>query len=151
MNAFPILSSSITGIMVLGSFAALLISAILILDHRFNPLRKLAVFRVRKAPAVHFERLAHATIGDTPTRRAWFRYTLSFAFDADAVYLRHSRVVPFFPAFWRMPRKQIRSYRSDCWTVRIHAVDPPLNADFGPGFIAALQKNTPPVSAQNRR
>ena len=141
MNALLIASSSMTGLFVFGSVAALFIGILLFLDHRLDPFRRLTRFRVQAAPGIRFERLAYATIGDTPTRRAWYRHTLSFAIDSDSVYLRRSRLIPFIPAFWRLPRKQVRRCEHDYWTVRISAADPPLNADFGSDFVAALTKN----------
>ena len=131
-----------TGIIILGSFATILIGTILILDRRFDPFRRLASFRVQAVPDVRFERLSYATVGDTPTCRAWYRHTLSFVLDSDSVYLRHSRLIPFFPSFWRLPRKQVRPCKHDFWTVRIYATEPPLNADFGSDFVAALQNKS---------
>jgi len=138
MNALPIAASSMNGVFVLGLFSALLIGTLLFLDRRLDPFRTLRRFRVQAAPGIRFERLAYATIGDTPTRRSWYRHTLSFAIESDSVYLRRSRLIPFFPTFWRLPREQVRRCEHDCWTVRIYAADPPLNADFGSDFVAAL-------------
>jgi hypothetical protein len=135
----PIQIASITGVIVLGSFAALLLGTILFLERRHDPFRRLAPFRVPAARGVRFKRLDYATIGDTPTWRAWYRHTLSYALDSDYVYLRHSRLIPFFPSFWRLPRKQVRPLKDDYWTIRIHAADPPLNADFGSDCVAALR------------
>jgi hypothetical protein len=138
MNLLPI--ASITGFIVLGSFATLLIGTILILDRRHDPFRRLSSLRVPAARGLHFQRLDYATIGDTPTRSSWYRHTLSYALDSDYVYLRRSRLIPFFPLFWRLPRKQVRPYEHDHWSIRIYAADPPLNADFGSGFVAALRQ-----------
>ena len=141
MNALTIGSSSTTGLFVFASVVALFIGMLLLLDHRLDPFRRLARFRVHAAPGIRFQRLAYATIGDTPTRRAWYRRTLSFAVDTDSVYLRRSRLIPFIASFWRLPLKQVCLCEHDYWTVRISAADPPLNADFGSDFIAALTKH----------
>ena len=140
MSVFPIASTSIIGVFVLGTFAAIFVGTLLILDRRHNPLHKLARFRVRCPQGVRFDRLTSASIGYTPTRQSGWRYTLSVALDSDWVYLRLSRVVPFFPVFWRLPRKQVRPLEDDYWTIRIHSFDPPLNADFGTDFVAALRR-----------
>lgn len=124
-----------------GCFFTLLIGTVLILARRLDPFRRLARFRVPSAQGIRFERLAYATIGDSPTRRAWYRHTLSFALDSDWVYLRHSHFVPFFATFWRLPRKQVRPYENGYWTIRIYAAEPPLNADFGSHFVAVLRKH----------
>jgi hypothetical protein len=127
------------GIVLFASFATLLVGTVLILDRRHDPLRRLSRFRVRDASGIRFERLGYATIGDTPTKRAFYRHTLSFALDAEWLYLRHSRAVPFIPAFWRLPRRQIRPLEDVYWTIRITACEPALNGDFGPEFLNALK------------
>ena len=132
-----------TGFFVLGSFATLMIGTLVILDRRHNPLHRLARFRVPCPPGVRFDRLTSASIGYTPTRQCSWRYALSVALDSDWVYLRYSRVVPFFPVFWRLPRKQVRPLEDDHWTIRIHSFEPPLNADFGADFVAALRRRKP--------
>lgn len=140
MNPPPIASGAITSYLVFGSFVTLFIGALLMLVRRHSPLRQFAPFRVSSPPpSVRFDRLASASIGSTPDRQHYWRYTLSFALDSDWVYLRESRVIPFFPKFWRLPRKKIRPFEDEYWTLRITVVDPPLNADFGRDFVAALR------------
>jgi hypothetical protein len=137
MIASLIGSSPLTGLFVFASVAALVIGLVHFLHHRVDPFRRLTRFRVRSAPGIRFQRLAYATLGDNPARRTWYRHTLSFAIDSDSIYLRHS-LIPFFPIFWCLPRNQVRRCRHAHWTLHISAATPPLHADFGPGFIAAL-------------
>ena len=140
MDLLPIASNSSTSIIIFGAMAALFIGALHALNHRHDPFRKLAQFRVKSAAGVRFTRLAYATVGDTPTHCSSYYNTLSVAVDSDYVWLRHSRIIPFFPSFWRLPRNQVRRFNDKFWTVRIHSAEPPLNADLGAEFLTALSQ-----------
>ncbi len=127
---------------MLALLALLFIGFVHLLHQRLSPLRRLARFRVPAAPGIRFHRLPYAALGDSPSTRTWYRYTLSFAIDSgsDWIYLRQS-LLPFVPTFWRLPRKQIHLCQHPVWTLRISAADPPLHADFGPSFVAALMQS----------
>lgn len=126
------------GLIALGSSLALFIGSLLLLHRRHNPLRRLARFRVKQAPGVEFTRLSHVTMGDLPTRSNWYRMTLSYALDGKFLYLRHSRLIPFFAAYWQIPRRGVRPFTHPFWTLRIRAAEPPIHADFGPEFLQRL-------------
>ncbi len=125
------------GLVVLGVVVALFGAGLYTLDRRFDPLRHLKQFRVQRAPGLQFHRITYATIGDTPKYPAAYTNSLSFALNADWVYLRRSRI-PFFPRIWRMPRAMVRVCEHPEWNVRI-ASNPPLGANLGPDFPAAFR------------
>lgn len=131
-------ASSYVGVLILGVSCAVLIGAAVFVDRRFCPFRRMAHFRVQQADGVRFEHLWSAMIGDSPTHRTSFRGTLAFAIDSEWVYFRHTRV-PFFPAIYRIPRKNVRLQEHKEWDIRITATDPPLNASLGPEFVRALR------------
>jgi len=139
MNTFASASGSLNGLVLLGSFATLLIGTILVAGRRHDPFRRLARFRVQRPRGIRFQRMSYATLGDSPTRRTWYRNALAYGLDAHSLYLRRSRLLPFFPMFWQLPRHQVRRHQHEYWTIRINAADPPVCGDFGPDFVLALR------------
>lgn len=112
MNTLALTSGS-PGLVWLTSFAILLIGPIIIVDWRHDLFRRLSRFRVKSLSSIRFERMSYATLGDTPTHRSWYRYTLFYGFDTNSLYLRRSRLIPFFPAFWPTPRNDVRPVVDD--------------------------------------
>lgn len=114
---------------------------------RHDPFRQMTAFRLRHRPQVRFHRLDWARFNGPRSTAYWYQYTLATALDDDWVYLRFS-LIPFFPAYYRLPREHVRPWKEGEWTVIIDALHPPLKADMGEGFLLAL---TRPVPKQKKR
>jgi hypothetical protein len=131
-------ASSFSGAVLFIGFVVILSACVAVYVLAPRPLERLAQYRLPKVEKIQFETLLYASIGDTPTHHQWFRGTLAFAVDSDWVYLRHSRFLRS-PIIWRIPREKIQLHDHKDWDVLIYSTDRPLNAFFGPNFVAAFR------------